>query len=87
MIMKYEDAVKQCGVIAVTEDNKYYKPIAFAVKNRNDVTEDDVKAFCAENMEEYSVPQKVLFVDSIPTTTIGKISYIELEAEYKNITA
>ena len=85
--MKYEDAVKQCGVIAVTEDNKYYKPIAFAVKNRNDVTEDDVKAFCAENMEEYSVPQKVLFVDSIPTTTIGKISYIELEAEYKNITA
>ena len=87
VIMKYEDAVKQCGVIAVTEDNKYYKPIAFAVKRRDDVTEADIKSFCVENMEEYSVPNKVIFVDSIPTTTIGKINYLQLEEEYKNITA
>jgi non-ribosomal peptide synthetase component E (peptide arylation enzyme) len=38
-------------------------------------------------MEEYSVPNKVIFVDSIPTTTIGKINYLQLEEEYKNITA
>ncbi len=47
-----------------------------------EVTEEDVIAFCKQNMAGYKVPKKVFVRPSLPMTASGKILKREIRAEH-----
>jgi len=61
-------------------DERYGEQIAAAVKKRpdSDLTEDDVKEYCRENIAYFKVPEYVEFVDEYPMTASGKIQKYKL---------
>jgi len=61
-------------------DEKYGEQVAAAVKKRpdSDLTEEDVKEFCRQNIARYKVPFYVDFVEEYPMTASGKIQKYKL---------
>ena len=61
-------------------DEKYGEQVAAAVKKRqgSNLTEEDVKEFCRENIARYKVPFYVDFVEEYPMTASGKIQKYRL---------
>ena len=61
-------------------DARYGEQIAAAVKRRpdSDLTAEDVKDYCHENIAYYKVPEYVDFVDDYPMTASGKIQKYRL---------
>ena len=53
---------------------------AAAVKTRpySDLTEEDVREYCSENIAYYKVPEYVDFVEDYPMTASGKIQKYKL---------
>ena len=50
----------------------------FVVKSDPQLTEQQVKDWCRENLTAYKVPKKVIFRDDLPKTNVGKILRREL---------
>ncbi|HET7479164.1 MAG TPA: hypothetical protein VFJ72_06575, partial [Rubrobacteraceae bacterium] len=47
---------------------------AFVVKRAGAaVTEEEIKAFCAERLAPYKTPKEVEFRDELPKSTVGKL--------------
>ena len=44
-----------------------------------DVTPDELKQFCLDNLAEYKHPREVEFVEELPRTTTGKVQKFELQ--------
>jgi fatty-acyl-CoA synthase len=61
-------------------DEKYGEQIAAAVKKRPDadLTEEDIKEYCRENIAHFKVPLYVDFVEEYPMTASGKIQKYKL---------
>jgi fatty-acyl-CoA synthase len=61
-------------------DEKYGEHVAAAVKKRqgSDLTEEDLKEYCRENIARYKVPHYVDFVEDYPMTASGKIQKYKL---------
>jgi long-chain acyl-CoA synthetase len=51
------------------------------VKKDPELTEEDVRAFCKENLTGYKCPRKVEFRDDLPKSNVGKILRKDLRAE------
>lgn len=47
-----------------------------------DITEDDVRAFCAERLANYKVPRQIVITDVLPTTPAGKIAKAVLREQH-----
>ncbi len=50
----------------------------FVVASSDDLSEDDVKQFCREQLTAYKVPRHVEFRTELPKTNVGKILRREL---------
>jgi len=60
--------------------------VVAAVKTSNkDLVEKDVIDYCKKNLAKFKVPKKVLFVDEIPLSHIGKVLRRNLRETYKDI--
>jgi fatty-acyl-CoA synthase len=61
-------------------DEKYGEQVAAAIKKRqgSDLTEEDVREYCRENIARYKVPHYVDFVEDYPMTASGKIQKYKL---------
>ncbi len=53
----------------------------FIVKKDPNLTEEDVRAYCKENLTGYKCPRKVEFRDDLPKSNVGKILRKDLRAE------
>ena len=51
---------------------------AFIVRKNENLSETDVIMFCKEGLTEYKVPKKIIFIDDLPKTNVGKILRREL---------
>jgi fatty-acyl-CoA synthase len=94
--LQIEDLITQCpgveeaAVIGVKDDRWGERPLALVVKKpaeTNDVTDtivkDHLKAFADKGViSRYGIPGKILFIDSIPKTSVGKINKKELRKRY-----
>jgi O-succinylbenzoic acid--CoA ligase len=70
-------SIAEAGVIG-KEDKKWGQvPIAFVVK-KNDVTEEQIIAFCREKLARYKVPKAVYFVEELPRNASKKLLRREL---------
>jgi fatty-acyl-CoA synthase len=61
-------------------DRKYGEQVAAAIKKRpdSDLTEEDVREYCRENIARFKVPFYVDFVEEYPMTASGKIQKYKL---------
>ncbi len=74
-------AVKLCAVVGYPDAVKGEIAIALIVANDRSATEEDIARFCRAKISAYKVPRRVLFVDSLPTSSVGKILKREIRAQ------
>src|SRR5580692_9709865 len=74
--------IQDVQVIGVPDD-RYGEEICAWVKLRPGVTagEDEIKAFCRDQIAHYKVPRYVKFVDAFPMTVTGKIQKFIMREE------
>jgi len=74
-------AVAQAAVVGVTGANGLVKPHAYVVPRESaDGLAEELKAFVCDRLEPYKCPREVIFVDSLPTTHLGKVDRGKLRA-------
>jgi benzoate-CoA ligase family protein len=67
-------AVSQVAVVGVADANGLVKPHAYVLpRERRDDLAEELKAFVRDRLEPYKCPREVIFVDSLPTTHLGKV--------------
>ena len=72
--------VLECAVIGVPDEKAGEAIKLFIVKKDESLTEDDVKAYCRQNLTGYKMPKHIVFRDDLPKTNVGKILRRELRA-------
>ena len=76
--------VLEVGVAGVPDPYRGETVKAWVVMRPGEtLTEEEVRAWCAENMAKYKVPTQVEFRTELPKTTVGKILRRELVREHK----
>lgn len=81
-------AVKEAAVIGVPHAKWQERPVAIAVLREGESADEPaLKAWLAERVAKWWVPDRVLFVDSIPRTGVGKFLKRELRDRYQDLLA
>ncbi|WP_332775440.1 AMP-binding protein [Polaromonas sp.] len=70
--------VVECAVIGIADDKQGEAIKVFVVKNDPTLTEEDVSAYCKQNLTGYKRPKYIEFRDDLPKTNVGKILRREL---------
>ena len=70
--------ILEAGVIGVPDKNRGEYIKVFIVKKNKNLSETDVIMYCKEGLTEYKVPKKIIFIDDLPKTNVGKILRREL---------
>ena len=85
IIAKHED-VSLVAVVAKPDEKWGETPCAFVelIDSSKDVKEDEIIAFCKENMAGFKRPKHVIFGE-LPKTSTGKIQKFELRKKAKEI--
>ena len=74
-------AVSQVAVVGMTDANGLVKPCAYVIpRERRDGLAEELKAFVCDRLEPYKHPREVIFVESLPTTHLGKVDRGKLRA-------
>jgi acyl-CoA synthetase (AMP-forming)/AMP-acid ligase II len=94
--LQIEDLITQCAgvreaaVIGVKDDRWGERPLALVVKDPTSANAPDdtiikahLKVFVDEGViSRYAIPEKILFIDKLPKTSVGKINKMELRKVY-----
>ncbi|BDG16804.1 long-chain-fatty-acid--CoA ligase [Thermus brockianus] len=78
-------AVQEAAVVGVPDPYRGETVAAFLVlkpEYRGKVTEKDIEAFCRQHLAAYKVPRIIVFRDSLPKSSVGKILRRELREEF-----
>jgi acyl-CoA synthetase (AMP-forming)/AMP-acid ligase II len=70
--------VLECAVIGVPDEKTGEAIKLFIIKKDTNLNEQDVKAFCRQNLTGYKMPKDIVFRDDFPKTNVGKILRREL---------
>jgi fatty-acyl-CoA synthase len=89
-LISQHEAVLEAAAIGIPDAKWGERPFIVAVIKpdyKGKVTEEEVRSFLMKFADEgripkYGVPDKILFVDAIPKTSVGKISKVELRKAY-----
>jgi fatty-acyl-CoA synthase len=74
VLMAHPD-VAEAAVIGVADDKWGERPLAAVVlRSGADVTADKLRAFMAEQIPRWQLPERWCFVDEVPKTSVGKFS-------------
>jgi benzoate-CoA ligase family protein len=80
-------AVAQAAVVGVTDASGLVKPHAWIVtRERREGLAEELKTFVYDRLEHYKCPREVFFVDSLPTTHLGKVDRGKLRAMHGSTT-
>lgn len=87
-VVSAHDKVAEAAAIGVPNEKSGEQVKLFVVKADASLTEDEVIAYCRENMTAYKVPKEIEFREDLPKTNVGKILRRELrDEELKKIEA
>jgi long-chain acyl-CoA synthetase len=65
--------ILEAAAIGIPDERSGEAVKIFAVRTNDSITEEDVKAFCKEQLTGYKRPRAVEFRDELPKTNVGKI--------------
>jgi long-chain acyl-CoA synthetase len=65
--------ITEVAVVGVADDKSGEAPVAYVVRKMPNLTEADVIACARESLAAYKVPRRVIFVDELPKTPVGKV--------------
>jgi long-chain acyl-CoA synthetase len=68
----------ECAVVGVADERTGEAVKLFVVSTNPDLSEQQVKDFCREQLTAYKVPKHVVFMDELPKSPVGKILRREL---------
>jgi fatty-acyl-CoA synthase len=76
--------VLEAVVIAVPDEKWSERPLAAVVRTQDgwDLTEEDVLAYLGERVAKFWVPDRVIFIDEVPKTSVGKFDKKVLRRMY-----
>lgn len=79
------NAVAECCVVGKKDRILGQRIVSFVVLHHADADKKMVKEkileSCFNSLPQYSIPHEILFCDSLPRTSLGKIDYLSLENE------
>ncbi len=75
--------VVECAAVGVPDDKTGEAIKLVVVRNDPGLTEEKLRAFCAERLTGYKRPKYIEFRDALPKTPVGKILRRELRGEAK----
>ena len=75
------DGIRECAVIGVPHRKLGEIVKAYVVRDNHHLTEADILRYCKEHMTSYKRPRKVVFMNELPKSNVGKI----LRRELRNI--
>jgi len=76
----------QSGAVAGLPHERWTEAVtAFVVTGDQSLKEEDIISFCKQKLAAFEVPKKVVFVDSLPMTSTGKVRKVELREAYKDL--
>jgi long-chain acyl-CoA synthetase len=86
-VLNKHPAVRLSCVIGVPHDSQGEVPKAFIKLNDGlegtDALKEEIIGFCKNQLISYSRPRKIEFIDDMPMTLVGKVSFRELEEREK----
>lgn len=97
--LQIEDLISQCAgvadaaVIGVKDDKWGERPLALVVKQESEpngvsatIIKNHLKTFADKGViSKYGIPEQILFIATIPKTSVGKINKKELRERYGNM--
>jgi fatty-acyl-CoA synthase len=84
-ILMAHPAVTEAAVIGVTDDRWGERPLAAVVLAAGaSVTADDLRAFLAERLPRWQLPERWSFIDEVPKTSVGKFAKTRMREAYAN---
>jgi fatty-acyl-CoA synthase len=96
--LQIEDLISQCkgvseaAVIGVKDDKWGERPLALVVRvapTGDDLSDTEIKAHLKTSADaglisKYGIPDKILFVEALPKTSVGKVNKKQLRERYGN---
>jgi long-chain acyl-CoA synthetase len=76
-VITQHPSIVEAAVVGEACEHSGEKILAY-VTIQNDVSENELIAYCKEYLTAYKVPKKVIIVDELPKSTVGKILRREL---------
>ena len=73
-------AVAEAAVVVAADDAGLLRPVAFVVAS-SPVGEEELKKWALEGLEAYKHPRRVVFVDQLPKTHLGKVDRAALRRQ------
>jgi acyl-coenzyme A synthetase/AMP-(fatty) acid ligase len=66
--------VAEAAVVGVRDESGLVKPVAYVVpRGRRDGMDDELRSFVDARLEPYKRPRRIVFVDALPRTHLGKV--------------
>lgn len=72
-VLAMHDKVLEAAAVAVPDAKSGEAVKVYVVKKDPSLTEEELIAFCRENLTGYKVPKIIEFMDQLPKTNVGKI--------------
>jgi long-chain acyl-CoA synthetase len=77
-VVALHPAVLECAAIGIPHEKSGEIPCIYVVKKDNALTEAELLEFAAKSLTSYKRPKKIVFVNSLPKSNVGKILHREL---------
>jgi long-chain acyl-CoA synthetase len=80
-VVSQMDGVMECACVGVPDAKTGEAVKLVIVKKNPDLTEDQIRAYCKENLTGYKQPKVIEFRADLPKTPVGKILRRELRGK------
>jgi long-chain acyl-CoA synthetase len=77
-VLSLMPGILECAVVGTPDDETGEAVKVFIVKEHEHLTEEQVFAYCKQQMTNYKRPKKIIFRSDLPKSNVGKILRREL---------